>query len=366
MKKIFILIAVFLISFSSFAQKKKATQAQAINSEGGIIHTSAARTATIGDTTTLANINPTDTLTIYRAGAGDTGGYATGTNLWNDLAFAERYNINGNDSAVRIIGIFAEFSGKVNPASAKRVVFTIWSNGGPQQISATASYNGFPGYAMDTVSVPVTQLGIGPVKDTFKRFMFATPAYSGGSFFAGYSINYNASALNGDTLGLVCTRNGIRQGGAFSIDTVISDIDTTVDTVINVQNATLSSDNNWYDNYTQNDSLYNNLAVFPVVAIVTPSAVKGITRNDLTFFGNYPNPADGNTNIKFSLASIGDITIQVMDMKGQLLSTLTQSNMASGAHSIPVNTNGMPSGDYICLLRTSHGDGIACKISVIH
>ena len=368
MKKIVILTIVILSGICCFAQTKKAIYAQPVSSiEGTRSYPGVARTTAIGDTLLLSNINPLDTLTIYRVGAGDTDGYATGTNSWNDIAFAERYNITGQDSSVMVLGVVAEFAGKVNPASVKTITLTLWDDqGSSQMISSTTSYNGFPGNILDTVSVSIKNIGIGTTMDTLKHFLFATPAQSLGSFFAGYSINYGFSALDGDTIGLACSKNGHRMGDSFTVKQVITDFgDTLYDTLINVQNATLEADNAWYDNFTQNDSLYNNLAIFPLVAIL-PSDVKGITRNNLTFFGNYPNPANANTNIKFSLAENTGITVQIMDMNGRVLNSIKQDNLAAGAHIVPVNTANMPFGDYLYLVRTSGGDGIAGKMTVIH
>jgi len=367
MRKLFILTIFILANISAFAQRTKVEYAQPVNSVVRINPYSAARTTAIGDTSILSNINPLDTLTIYPVSPGDTNGYVTGTNSYNDLAFAERYNINGPDSSVMVLGLLAEFAGKVNPASGKMVTFTIWDDLGTSQIiSLNTSYNGFPGNILDTLSAGITGLGIGATVDTFKKFMFAAPGHSLSSFFAGYSINYNFSTLDGDTIGLVCSKNGYRMGGSFTTNQVINDFgDTLYDTIINVQNATMESDNNWYDNYTQNDSIYNNLAIFPIV-VIAPTGINSITRNNLTFFGNYPNPACDNTNIKFSLAGSADVTLQIMDMNGSILNSIKQNSLTSGIHLIPLNTANMPSGDYLYLILTSGGDGLAGKMTVVH
>ncbi len=147
-----------------------------------------------------------------------------------------------------------------------------------------------------------------------------------------------------------------------SLQVILNPTDTLVDTVVNVQNATLTSDGNWHDNYTDNDSIYNDLAIFPIVVISAPDGVKGITKKNLTFYGCYPNPASNNTNIKLSLTKSADITIQIMDMNGRILSTITQSNLATGEHIIPVSTSALPAGDYLYFIHTSGGDGVASKL----
>ena len=134
--------------------------------------------------------------------------------------------------------------------------------------------------------------------------------------------------------------------------------------MINVQNATMESDNTWYDNYTQNDSLYNDLAIFPIVKIGGPTSV-GITKKNLTFFGNYPNPATDQTNIRFSLAAGTDVTIQVMDMTGKTLKIITQNKLAAGEHIIPVDISGFAAGNYLYLVHTADGAGVASELTVL-
>ena len=369
MKKIFILIIVILVSISGFAQRSNHKYAMPVSSvnDGNVIFsnsTSNARTTATGDTLKLSNIAAADTLVIYTAGADS--GYLTGTDYWGDQAFAERYDFNPADSSVKVIGVFAQFSGKVNPASAKQISFNIWSLSAPQYITSRLFYSGFPNAVYTTLTVPVTQLGIGVTADTLKKFMFdSTTHFLSGSFFAGYSISYNFNALAGDTIGLASSKNGYRTSPKTTLQVIISDVDTVVDTMINVQNATQWSDGNWHDNYSDNDSLFNDLAIYPIVIIGTPTGLKGVTKNNLTFYGSFPNPAVNSTNIKFSLSKNADVTIQIMDMNGRALNTITQTNLAIGDHIITVNTSALPAGDYLYLIRTSGGEGMASKMTVV-
>ena len=383
MKKFVILSIALIISTAGFAQRINNARAQPIHffdayTQSFANGTPSGRTTAVGDTFTLTHIGAEDTTLLYTVGSDS--GYVTGTNYWNDQAFAERYDFNGYDSSMEVIGVFALFGGTANPASADSINFDVWSPGDPQPITSTLQYNGFPSVVIDSQTFPITQIGIGATMDTLKQFMFATPtAFLPGSFFVGYNYNYSfdtstgstftGTGITGNDIGLASSKNGERTPAAFDtlIYNVFAGVDTTLDTVINVHNATLGSDNTWYDNFTQNDSLYNNLAIYPIVVIGNSTAgVNSITKNNLTFFGNYPNPADDYTNIKFSLARNADVTIQVMDMSGRLLTTLQQSNLVTGGHIIPVATTTMPSGSYLYLVRTSGGDGIAGKMVVLH
>jgi Secretion system C-terminal sorting domain len=371
--KYLLLPAFFLlIGLTGFAQRIHAVHevpGQVI-AAGAAQHPSAKATAA-GDTLVLRHWADTTSVVAYTVGADS--GYAAGTNYWGDQAFAERYDLSDSTYNVQVVGVLAAFHGHVMPTSSKAVTFTIWSQGAQQYITGSQAYSGFPNTVLDSVSVPVTQLGIGLTTDTFKKHFFSAGTGNiHSSFFVGYSINYDFLALGGDTLGLYSSHNGVRNpSGLYTLSFNISDLgdpsltpDTTLDTITNVQNATLGSDNIWYDNYTQDDSLSNNLAIFPIVVKGFPAGTKGITRNNFTFYGNYPNPCTSATNIRFALKNSSGVAIDIMDMAGRTITTINEPLLSSGEHTLTVSTASLPAGDYLYLIRTSAGDGIAGKMTV--
>lgn len=356
-----------MFSFIGFAQRTAHIINNPINSIADHPHTGAtSRTTAIGDTLILSHIFPADTLTIYSYGADS--GYVTGTNAFGDMGFAERYDVNGTDSSIVVLGVMAEFGGKVNPSSAKNVQFMLWGVSDPIVITSSFGYDGFPQNGYDTITIPVTGLGIGPSSDTLKTFLFPFPNIQNYNFFIGYTISYNFLTLAGDTLGLLSSKNGERTSLHYNY-TVIPDSEGAStyhnDTLINVQNATQWSDGNWYDNYAENDSLYNDLAIFPVVAINNPTGLNKVTRNNLSLYGNFPNPAVNTTNIKFSLSKSSDVTIQIAEMSGRILKTIPNNSLSPGEHVVPISTENMASGNYLYILHTSGGDAIAGQLSVV-
>ena len=397
MRKLFILVITLSINIAAFAQRPVHAAAHDISSfnncDFSFVHGNPyARSTAVGDTFVLSNTPAGDSLVIYSAGVSDSG-YLTGTDVWNDIGFAENYTINGEDSSLVVIGVVSLFHGTVSASSTKTITFDIWSET-PFVSRSTFEYSGLPNNCMDSLVVPVTQLGIGTTTDTLKTFLFPGSGdtvgsgsdvnFVGSSFFVGYTINYIYGLLNGDTLGLAGTMNGVRSAASLPVYTINNYIyfdtvsnaagtgDSTItvtvtDTVVNVQNVTEFSDFSWHDNYTDNDSVYNDLAIYPIVVITGgPTGVKSITRKDLTFFGSYPNPASDYTNVKFSLRQNADVTIQIMDMKGGVISTMSNANLSVGEHIVPVNTSSLPSGSYLYFVHTSTGDGIASKMTVIH
>ena len=363
---LFITASYSVVSFAQHAVNPHATRRQPVNNTVDALM----RTTAIGDTLHLTNIAASDTLALYTLGNSTDSGYVTGPNAYGDMGFAEKYDFNGNDSSLTIIGVMAKFGGKVNPASAHFVNFKVWSVSSEVAITSTFAYNGFPLNSFDTVNVPVTQLGIGigAAPDTLKSFLFpfATDTLNG-AFYVGYNMNYNFTTLAGDTLGLYASLDGERISPLYNVVLTISDLtgDTTRDTVFNVQNATQWSDNTWHDNYSDDDSLYNNLAIYPIVVIGQPTGMNKVTRGSLSFYGNYPNPAVNTTNIKFALAKNADVLIEILNMAGQSMNTIQLKSLNTGEHIVPVQTKALAPGNYVYLIRTSGGDGVAGQMTVI-
>lgn len=361
MRKIILLGCVTMLSVSGFSQK--VMHGHGIKQS---VPATAARTTGAGDTLVLTNIAPANTTRVLYTHAAPGSGYTSGMNSFNDKGFAERYYFSAADSSVRIIGVLAQFGGTVTAGSTKTVTLRAWSQGSPTMITARHYYQGFPGKLIDSIVVPVTQLGIGPSADTLKQFMFATPSAAlSDPFFVGFTSNYNYTTLAGDTVALAVTTDGSRTAADTTLrynrgtagDTV------SVDTLHSVQNATLWTDNIWRDNYSQNDSLYNNLAIFPIVIIGNPTGV-GVTRNGLTLSGAWPNPANTSVSIGFATDRIADVEVSLIDMSGRIVYTENRKYLNAGAHTVQIATANLPSGAYTYLVRTASGTGIAGRLLI--
>ena len=356
MKKIFLLSIATTVALSSFAHKAKTCVAGPKSVSNHV----AAKTTATGDTATYVHIDfANDTITNYRV-AGVDSGYTTGTDAYGDKGFAERYDVT--DTLVSVIGVIAEFGGTVNPSTSKTVVFNAWTVGAraldPSYPSGHIYNSGFPNTSIASVTVPLTQLGIGngAIPDTAKSFWFPTPSTYVPSFFVGYTISYTYAGLAGDTIGLKSNLNGERHYSYYSVSGT--------DTIINNINATQYDDNTWHDNAFDNFTTRNQLFIFPIVKLGNPNDVNGITKNNFTFYGNYPNPATTATNIKFALAQATEVTVSITDMAGHVIST-TKEQYNAGTQVITVNTSAMAAGEYVYLIHTAQGEGFASKMSVI-
>lgn len=367
MKRKFILLATAFTSIVSLAQWSASGKVVAKHPQGYSRRTVATgnnyRTTAAGDTIVLKNTHTTDVPVLYYAGTVTRdSGYLSGMDNWGDQGFAERYDFNAADSNVQVLGVMSIFGGKVNPASTKTVVFNAWSVADRSSTDFTNVYDsGLPDASLAAVTVPITHLGISnidTVPDTFKTFFFPSPtAYLNKSFFVGYTIAYDPLAFAGDTIGLYTSSDGDRTSALYTISGT--------DTILNNQNVTMFDDGFWYDNASDNFFLANNLYIYPVVRVRNVVGVQGVTKKGLTFFGNYPNPASSVTNIRFALNNTEDVEIIITDLSGRTVLTKTYPTLYAGEHTIPVDISSLSAGEYVYIVRTSTGNGIASKMTVV-
>ncbi len=365
MKKLFLLSIGTACSFGVFAQSAR-TNHPAIAQSGQEYPISAshigsgARTTAIGSSDTLTNLTGTDTLALYWAGsASSDSGFISGMDAYGDMGYAERYDFNTADSSLRVTGIIGVFGGTVSSTSTKQVKFMIWSQGAQVPITSTLFLSGLPNVGLDSINVNFTALGITSTNYGVSINTFAVPTpYLNHSFFAGCTFNYNSSNFGGDTVGVVTTKLGERASAQYNV--------VGADTIINDQNVTMYNDGSWNDNWASNFQVPYEFLLFPIVTVGTANlSVNGITTRNFTFFGSYPNPTADVTNIKFAVANSTDVTITITDAAGRTVNTINQANLAAGTHVIPVSTNNLPAGEYLYLVRTAAGEGMASKFTVI-
>lgn len=368
MKKLVLFAMAATISVCSFAQKSNIT----IRHTGDVnldvlsrytkVAGTAAKTTAVGDTVVRSHIGSSDTPTIYLF-PGDTG-FVSGTNYYGDKGFATRFDYDGVDSTVQVMGVLALFGGTVNPSTTKTVTFNAWTQG-PKTLTSYSPniyYSGFPNTSLASVTVPITQLGIGTTSgssDTLKAHWFTTPtAYLADSFFIGYTISYSWASMGGDTIALYTNRNGNRTSPAYY---VVSSSDTTLNDV----ECTQLSDGTWTDNVFEGTGLFNNYYIAPILKVGPGTgAVRGVSNKGLTYYSAFPNPANNSTNVRFSLASATDATIAITDMTGHVITQITETKLSAGEHTIPVSTANLAAGNYLLVLRTANGDGMGVQLTV--
>ena len=94
---------------------------------------------------------------------------------------------------------------------------------------------------------------------------------------------------------------------------------------------------------TSTEGMTRTSAAFSIGA--TASVYAGASQNGYSI-SNYPNPANSETTIDFTLPVGGDVTLVVNDAVGRELMVIDNKNMSSGLHSINFNAANLPSGVY--------------------
>lgn len=370
MNKLILFTISICLVFTGYAQPmlewhRASVQDVLIESPGGMQLTNSAKTTATGDTVYITHINTSagmDTIVRYFF-AGDTG-EVFGTNAFEVKGYAERYDVLPSTATYQVIGVRAKFGGRVLASSSKSINLHVWSQGSRTEAGRpTLFYNGLPQAILATETVPATQLGIamssGEGDTTKNHFFTSSTSFLSDSFFVGYTIDYSWASLGGDTIGLYSNQDGERTEPAYF---VVSAYDTT----INVVNASMAHSGEWFDNGTSGYGPYANLCVYPIV-IIGPgisTGLPGISQGHFTFRGSAPNPAFNSTTVRYALAAMADVTIEVTDMAGREMCKVVEKSAAPGEHETALNTKSFAPGTYIYTIYTSEGEGIASQLVI--
>lgn len=86
--------------------------------------------------------------------------------------------------------------------------------------------------------------------------------------------------------------------------------------------------------------------------------------NAIGTFDVYPNPAQDNTVVEFSLDKNERVSVEVMDLNGKSVQSVYNGSLATGVHKFPVNTAELSAGIYLVRLMTGEGNYLTRKLIV--
>lgn len=99
----------------------------------------------------------------------------------------------------------------------------------------------------------------------------------------------------------------------------------------------------------------------------TPSDVSENVGNELAEIAKlsvYPNPVEGRSTIEFRVNSEKEVTLEISDVMGKILSQ-QQIMAAAGSNYFELPSLNFPAGVYYCRLRTTHGNVASSIFSVL-
>ena len=90
------------------------------------------------------------------------------------------------------------------------------------------------------------------------------------------------------------------------------------------------------------------------------TASESLDNDDVSFLDKitinlaYPNPFNPSTNISFSLDQYYSVSIDIYNLRGELVSNLLKRNLVAGNHSVVWNASDQPSGVYLLRVSTNN------------
>ena len=78
----------------------------------------------------------------------------------------------------------------------------------------------------------------------------------------------------------------------------------------------------------------------------------------------YPNPVNDYGNISFNLTETENVSVQIFNLSGQMVTEINRDNVAAGANTMQFDANDLPKGAYI--IRLTAGDMIETSKFIKH
>ncbi len=88
------------------------------------------------------------------------------------------------------------------------------------------------------------------------------------------------------------------------------------------------------------------------VAVSSEGDAPHATPQRFHLLGNYPNPFNPATTIRFALERPADVRVRVFDLLGRQVALLADQTMAAGTHDLRFDASGLPSGLYLYQVET--------------
>lgn len=180
------------------------------------------------------------------------------------------------------------------------------------------------------------------------------------NFIPGYTYNTGDTLdrMNAFFFGSMEEGGGGANGGSFPIYYDCNYQNTSCDYncsfIIRTNERYTLAGNSWNGSYipkyafTQPYSLENHYLYYYISN--PPASVEELAQSGLSLGQNVPNPANGNTIIKYSIADAGNVALTVYDVTGKQVMNFNQGRQVAGNYQVEINTNALQAGVYFYTL----------------
>lgn len=384
MKKLLLLtIASAITAFNASAQDRislSTTNEHSFIPEASNPLTGGKVTAT-GDTlyfATLPDMLIKDSLRswIWDASAPIDSGKVLGINKYNFTGFAELFKysfINSDatkDTTYRILGFLSWWHGRCGTSSSININMNVWDRGtNKDQLAGhggKAYLYGTPNNSKASVTVTAGAVVAPSITNNAPSITYLSTPLTGINYdiYAGFTMAYTWGSTGTDTFGIKSTNRYWLPSS--TVESSTKDTLVTAFQLIQYPNIWRSALLNLFSN---GGIASGDISFVPIIkrecGNCFPTSVAGITNQNLTFYGSYPNPAVNSTNIKFGLNESADVTVTILDNTGRTINTITKNGLSKGENTITVETANLPAGNYVYTLLSSNGGQVASQFTVV-
>ena len=75
-----------------------------------------------------------------------------------------------------------------------------------------------------------------------------------------------------------------------------------------------------------------------------------------------PNPAGASASIRYAVPMDSKVTVEILDIRGRLVSKLVDQHMPAGSHTVAWEGDGAPAGVYLCRIQCCDGKETVSKV----
>jgi len=101
----------------------------------------------------------------------------------------------------------------------------------------------------------------------------------------------------------------------------------------------------------------------PVTLVCSPTAVTAPEHHSFAVSSNYPNPFNGKTQFDVVLSSTSDVSVEVSNLMGQVISSEHYSNLPAGVHTLALDGRKLSAGVYFYQVKAGN-DQVTRKMTV--